>query len=440
MYSPKKIHVAAIAAASILVFTAGCSKTPVLEEKAAMNPQSTRLAVIAEGHDPDAFYFSEDGRHLAYILKQDSKTCLVLDGKESQKHNDISRVVFSPDCQRVAFRAVDEGQHRVVINGRSEKAWDSVGSIQFAPDGRVVYEARKNGKWLIVSGRRESPAFDMPFDMPMISADGKNMAYIEMHAASKKSNLVACTLDMKQRLKGKDYDAITRIKSSKTNSRIAYSVSNNGKQAVVTATFPKTGSLSEQEGQAFDQILTLDISDDGSHIAYLARRDKTVLLVKDGVELPFAEHEMRSQTLIAKDGRTFNAGMTKGQFFAVMDGKRYGKTYDGIKDPVFSPDGSQLAFVTRNGDKHRVVVNNNNGTEYDMVVGPQFSPDNSRLIYRARQDGRRFVVVADTKGNTMEEQPKYDMVLQPVITPDGKSIAYGVKTGKEFWWKVEPLK
>jgi Tol biopolymer transport system component len=297
-----------------------------------------------------------------------------------------------------------------------------------------------NKKWFIVAGKRESPVFDMPFEMPMISPDGNKMAYIEQHFDTKKSNLVVCTLEMKKRANGKDYDAITRIKASKTNSRFAYIVVRNGKQAVVSAGFPDTEVLNENEGPAFDQILTLDVSDDGSHLAYLARRDKTVLLVKDGVEIPFPEHEMRSQTLIGKDGRTFNAGVTHGRFFTVMDGKKYGDSYDGIKDPVFSADGSMFAFVARNGDKNYVVINGSSGAQYDMVVSPQFSPDGSRLIYRARQDGKRFVVIADAKGITVEQQPDYDMVWQPVITPDGKSIAYSVKTGRELWWKVEPLK
>jgi hypothetical protein len=440
MYSRYKIRAMAITAATMMLVNTSCSKTPVKQEKATLNLQSTRLAVIPAGQESDEFYFSDDGHHLAYIVKQGGKVSLMLDGKESQSHKDISRVVFSADCKTVAFKATDEGQQSVVINGKSEKPYERIGTLQFAPDGRVVYEAMRNNKWFLVSGRDESPDFDMPFEMPMISPDGNKMAYIEQHFDTKKSNLIVCNLDMKKRIKGKDYDAIARIKASKTNSRFAYIVVKNGKQAVVSADFPATDVLSENEGPTFDQILTLDVSDDGAHLAYLARLDKTVLLVKDGVELPFPEHEMRSQTLIAKNGRAFNAGVTRGLFSPIMDGKNYGDSYDGIKDPVFSADGSLFAFVARKGNMHHVVVNNSSGPQYDMVVAPQFSPDGSRLIYRARQDGRRFAVVADARGATVEQQPDYDMVWQPVITPDGKSIAYSVKTGKELWWKVEPLK
>lgn len=427
------------ATAILLIMTAACSRNHPIEGKPELNRQSTRLALIAEGQSPDQFIISEDGRHLAYIVREAGGAFMVLDGKESKRFQDISRIVFSPGCGRVAFKGVDQKEQRVVIAGKKEKAWERIGSIQFAPDGRVVYEAMKNGKWVIVADRHESQPFDSPLDMPLIGEDSKNLAYVEMHTGIRKSNLVVSSLDMKQRSEGKSYDGITRIKGDKANSRLAYIVINKGKQAVVSATIPPSGKLQEEEGPAYDQILTLDISDDGAHLAYMARRDKTVLLVKDGTELPFAEHEMRSQTQIAKDGRAFNAGMTKGQFFTVMDGKRYGKAYDGIKDPVFSQDGSQFAFVARNGDKHRIVVNGIDCPEYDMVVGPMFSPDNSRLIYRARQDGKRFVVVADIKGKTLAEHPKYDMVWQLSVTPDSKAVAYGAKIGREIWWKVEPL-
>jgi hypothetical protein len=440
MSSCYKTSVMIIATTTAMLISTSCSKAPVKQEKAPINMQSTHLATIPDGQESEAFFLSDDGRRLAYIVKKEGKDSLVLDGRESQSYQNISRVVFSPDCRSVAFKATEQGKQSVIVNGKSEKPFESIGTLQFAPDGRVVYEAMRNKKWFLVAGKAESPAFDMPFEAPMISPDGTKMAYFEQHLATKKSNLIVCNLDMKKRIKGNDYDAITRIKASKTNAGFAYVVLKNGKQVVVSASFPANNTLSETEGPAFDQILTLDVSDDGAHLAYLARRDKTVLLVRDGVELPFPEHEMRSQTLITKNGRTFNAGVTRGQFSTIMDGKSYGVSYDGIKDPVFSDDGSMFAFVARQGDKNHVVVNNNNGPKYDMIVGPQFSPDNARLIYRARQDGKRFVVVADAHGNTIDQQPDYDMVWQPVFTPDGRSIAYCVKIGKELWWKVEAVK
>jgi len=439
MFRRYKVQLISVVAVATLFFGASCSKAPVMQEKAAVNQQSTRLAVIPANLESNEYFISEDGRHLAYVVRQGDEAFLILDSKEIGRHKEISHIVFSPDCRSVAYKTTDQGKQAVAINGTAGKSWERIGTVQFAPDGRVVYEAFANGKWRIVSGKRESPEFDFPLDMPLISVDGTAMAYVEKHRDRKKGNLVVCSLDMKLRMTGREYDDIVRISGDRAVSRLAFIANQEGKQRVVSVVLSAKKQVQESEGPLFDQILTLDVSADGAHLAYLARRDKTVLLVKNGVELPFPEHEMRSQTLISRNGRSFNAGSILGAFFPVMDGKRFGDTYDGIRDPVFSADGSQFAFVARTGDKHYVVANGSPGPRYDMVVGPQFSPDNSRLVYRARQDGKRFVVVADARGKTVKEQPTYEMVWQPAFTPDGKSIAYTVKSARELWWRVESL-
>lgn len=435
------IKVTAVAIATITAATlpAGCRNAPEKQEKAALSRQSACLATIPDGTEPSEIHISPDGRRAAYIVREGQKAVMVLDGKESARFDDIRRLVFSPDCLSVAFKATEKGKQFVVVNGSKKKAYDRIGSLQFAPDGRPVYEALRERQWVVVAGKRESPPFDQPLAMPIISANGQQIAYVEQQGPRGPMKLVVAAADMKTRTVGREYTAIARIISNTANSRVAFVGTRDGKQTVVSLTFNSTGPPAETEGPLFDQILTLDLSDDGKHLAYLAKKDKTVLLVRDGVELPFAEHEMRSQTLIANNGKTFNAGVIRGRFFPVVDGRRFGSTYDGIRDPVFSRDGSQLAFVVRNGDRHRVVVNGYEGPQYDMVVGPQFSPDGSRLIYRARQDGRRFVVLADTRGKTVKELPRYDMVWQPDVTSDSKVIAYAVKSGRELWWKVEPL-
>lgn len=440
MYSQIDILKLKTIAVVLLLMISSCSKAAEKLEQPSLNLQATRLAIIPEKQEAVEFYFSEDGRHVAYTVKRDGKVFLIYDGKESQRYDDLHRIVFSPDGRTVAFRRMNQGSDSVVINGKEEKPYQSIGDVQFAPDGRVVYEAQQNDKWRIVAGRVESPVFDMPYAAPIISPDGKQMAYIEQHYDKKKSNIMVCALDMTKCTKGKDYDLIVHIRKNSANSRIGYVVNNNSKMAVVTLDFSVGTELNEKESPYYDEVFTMEISAGGDHLAYLARREKSIFLVKDGVEMPFPEHERRSHLVIAKNGRTFNIGVLKDRFFAISDGKKIGKNYDEMTMPVFDSEGTRLAYAARRGNKWFVVVNGTEGSAFDMVVTPKFSPDGSRLIYRVRQQGARFVVIADTQGRTVQEHPHYEAIWEPVFSPDGKSVAYGVKTGQELWWRVEPLK
>jgi hypothetical protein len=327
----------------------------------------------------------------------------------------------------------------VVVDRREGRPYDRIGSIQFAADGRVVYEAFRDCRWCHVVGKREGQPFDLPFEPPLLTADGSSLVFLELNGTSKKARLVACSLDRGERSAGAEYDGVVRARGAKNGSRLAGVMVSGGRQRVVSARVGPGGALAEEAGPLFDQVLSLDLSDDGAHLAYLARRGAAVLLVRDGVELPFPPHDMHSQTLVADDGRTFTAGVVRGRFFPVRDGRRDDRDYDGIKDPVFGRGSDQYAFVARRGDRHVVVVADGETPAYDMVVSPQFTPDGSRLVYRARQDGRRFAVVADARGRNLKEFPRFDMVWQPTVTPDGKAIAYGVKSGRELRWQVEPL-
>ena len=106
---------------------------------------------------------------------------------------------------------------------------------------------------------------------------------------------------------------------------------------------------------------------------------------------------------------------------------------------VYGREGRSHAYVARRGDRWFVVANGKEGPAFDRVVSPGFSPDGKVLVYRARQDGKRFVVQADANGRTIRQHPAYEQVFPVRFTADGKSVAYGVKDGRQLAWKVEPL-
>jgi WD40 repeat protein len=430
-----------VCCAVVMMFLAAnaCDRKPSKPEELGFNMNSMKLADIQAGQELGETIFSADGWRVAFVAKKEGKAVVVLDSKMSRHYEDAGNLVFSPDGKDLAFIARKAGKQCVVVNGKEGKMYEGLGKPFFAPDGRIIYEAGQNGKWMMVAGNREGPVFDMPDAPPLVTPDGKRLVYIEKHYDTKTNNLRSCTIEMRDCIKGKDYDFLTAMRNDSSRSHLAYIAGKNGKMAVVTVDLAASG-LMEKEGPWYDEVYSLDISQVGDHLAYPARRGEKYILVKDGVEMPSPEHAKPSHLVISQNGRAFNIGVLKGRFFATVDGKRIGKTYDEITWATFSPDGSQLAYVARKDKKWFVIVNGVEGSPFDIVVTPLFSPDGKRLIYRARQNGERFIVVADSQGRMVREHPHYEAVWSPVFSPDGKSIAYGVRTGDELWWKVEALK
>lgn len=128
----------------------------------------------------------------------------------------------------------------------------------------------------------------------------------------------------------------------------------------------------------------------------------------------------------------------KGQQYVVFNGKA-GKRYPAIGAVTISPDGRRLAYAALEDAKWFIVADNHPGPRFDEVGEPVFSPDSRFLVYRARKDGKQFVVVADIKARVLRQHPAYEMVFPVVFTDDGRSVAYGVKDGRNLIWKVEQL-
>lgn len=124
-------------------------------------------------------------------------------------------------------------------------------------------------------------------------------------------------------------------------------------------------------------------------------------------------------------------------------------------EPVFSPDGRRVAYVTKPGEKRAVVVDGKEGKIYDEIgftyltiildqmgtaqrgltinrqqqrgeglrheseAPPVFSPDSQRVAYAAKV-GEKWFAVVDGK-----EEESYDHIVDgPIFSPDSKRVAY----------------
>jgi len=106
---------------------------------------------------------------------------------------------------------------------------------------------------------------------------------------------------------------------------------------------------------------------------------------------------------------------------------------------VISPDGKHLAYVAKDPNGKRVVVDGVEGKLYPDIpevplseagrpVEIKFSPDSTRVAYVASRDKQCFVVVGGVEGKPYD----YIKVGGIIFSEDGKRVAYvGTRDGKE---------
>jgi hypothetical protein len=416
------------------------ASSPGQEKSAAtfsFNPGTAKLADIPPGYEMSDVFFSRDGRSVAVILRKDGKAFFSINGRISAPYEDVRDLIFRNGHGGYAFAASKNGKVCVIVDGKEGALYDGMDKPIFAPDGRVVYQASRNEKWHVVSGTQESVPLDEFSPVLVVSNDGK-ISYVERNITTKKSRLRVCDMDLSNCAKGKEYDFIPSSESNSSLSHLAYVVSKGGKMSVVTADLRKPG-LAEKEVPQYDRVLSVGLSPGGEHSAFLVRRGKNTLLVKDGIESPAPAFDMSLDVVVAENGRIFCSGAVKDKVIALVDGKQIDKGYREIYSPTFSAGGDHFAFAAGIDPVNFIVVDGAAGPEFDKVVNPHFSPDGSRIVYRARRKGERFVVVADLRGRTLREFPPYEAIWDANFYPDGKSVGYGVRKGPELWWIVEDL-
>ena len=118
------------------------------------------------------------------------------------------------------------------------------------------------------------------------------------------------------------------------------------------------------------------------------------------------------------------------EVFVRRDGQR-GKTYVDIAHPVFSSDGSALAYAVRGVAGSRFIINEQEGPKFDQVLPDTFifSNDGKRHAYLAKKAWNLVAVVdgvlqADAGGDLAVWNVK------PAFSPDGSKVAYVARNTK----------
>jgi len=443
----------------VAVVGPGCSRDAgkSAEQKAAVKSdvvaKSTLLATIAEQEQPyrvdntavteGSFYvdFNRSGTGVVYIANIGIGLCAVHNGKAGKPYKNIFNVRISPDGSRVAYVVELNGKQSLVIDGEEGPLYDDIGPPVFSPDSRhIAYKVQTGEQLHIVVDRMMSGNAYKAFNgAPVFSSDSRMIAYAEGAEENRPARLVVSDLKFRSRT---ILDSCgDQLVAAADGSRIAAVCEVNGKRKVVELAFDKLQKPAE--GPLYDNISHPAFAGSGTALAYIAEKSGVAYLVMSAREEQLPRAAPVSDPVIRPDlqGAAIILGSEgKVYLYQVFHDKGVKEnSYEMIDNLAYNGDGSVHAYAALKKNRWRIVVNGSEGPEFDRVVDPMFSPDGRRLVYRARQDGKRFVVVADAGGRNSRLQQRYELVYPTVFTADGTSVAYGVKEGRELWWKVEKL-
>lgn len=114
------------------------------------------------------------------------------------------------------------------------------------------------------------------------------------------------------------------------------------------------------------------------------------------------------------------------------DAKRLTDTAGNVFSPSWSPDGTQIAFVTDRDGNPEIYTMNSDGTKIRRLTNngindldPQWSPDGSKIVFVSERDGNREIYVMNTNGaNVARLTNNGASDSQPAWSPDGKQIIF----------------
>ncbi|MGM9998348.1 MAG: TolB family protein [Candidatus Bruticola sp.] len=115
-------------------------------------------------------------------------------------------------------------------------------------------------------------------------------------------------------------------------------------------------------------------------------------------------------------------------------------THNGLINdfPVWSPDGNKIAFVSwKRGWSHIYVINMLNGSirpilnRYQVCVTPAWSPDSVSLLFRGRSYFGDFLAYVDGKNNRHQFRKDTEFASYPAWSPNGEKIIFS-DNGKHY--------
>jgi len=256
----------------------------------------------------------------------------------------------------------------------------SVTSITVSPDGtRVAYLVPSGeGAHAVVDGSKESPVVDGPF---LFSPDNRHYAY-RSRVLDRGQAMVRDRVETRyNNLVVGDY-GFTR------NGTLVYRTELGAPGIVVL------DSGDSREERKYEWVGSLVVDPRHDRIGYVARKAGKRILVLDREEI--TTYDDVGTPVFSADGTivAFPAAKEGAWFLVTRSGasettsKPYAAIGAGVGSITFSSHGQRIAYVGKTNDGEEIVVDHEKYGTYDSVSSPTFSPDGSHLAYLATLAGR----------------------------------------------------
>lgn len=333
--------------------------------------------------------FSADSKHVVFALKRMNVWKLNINGKEepiaSQK-GEVAFHMFSPSNNKLVYIMKENGKAAIIINGKRSAFFDAINenSIAFNSDGDIVaYTIEKGSKQANVYNGKVGEYFDL-VGFPLLSFSGKRLAYWATNSG--KSFVV---IDNKR---SNEFDQVNSIKFSADEKHCAYTFKDEGMYYVVS-----DGIKSEK----YNFVHSLAYSPSGSRLVYavesLDENDQKFnhAIVLDGIRQKIYETVVEGSLLFSSDSKHFAyEAEWHDEFFIVNDGVE-GKRYNDVMQITltYSSNGNRLAYAIENDSKRKVSVDGETAAEYDDVTFIAFSQDNQHVLFSAKEGVNDFIVI-----------------------------------------------
>lgn len=418
-------------------FSKVLATTTMLAEN--INLANEDAGAAGRGAEP-LIVFSQYGHSVGYIAAKGDTQQVMHNNVEGFETSEVGHLKLSADGKHSAYDYMQGGTRIMVFDGVRGKVYDDVWEPVISQDGlHVAYVARLGTKRYIVVDKKVSPEYRSISGNPVFSGDSTKIAYTVNDVEKKNAIVVVSDRDFLS-LHVKE-PCVGELVANAAKDRIAVIAKVGDKLQVID--FPFAQPEKVNRGPLYDAIDKLAFAGDGRSLVYVGAKGSRKYLVLNGSEAPLPEGEMREPPVVAlpQTGAGVIISSEKGHYLhEAFNGRPVQhKVYSEAAYLTYSRDGRQHAYCARMKKNVFMVVNGHEGPLFDIVVTPVFTPDGTKLIYKARKDGKRFVVVSDLEGKVLRQHPGYEMVYDIQFTADGQSVAYGVKDGKQLWWKVVKL-